>query len=398
MADRRPARTSHVRQRPPSTGRPTPAPARTRAPSSTRLAGHTPIRRSPGLPWYARLLVLVAVLAVGAGVVYAAVGGIGTMAAGLGGTIGGFVDDLTATPVPTRPPLVVPSAPSIVAPSEPYTNQPSVDLVVTVDPELAGDPDHALAVFRALEGQPPAQVEEVPLAPGPQTVIPVTLADGINDLSVILVGPGGRSESSPVVQYVLDTNPPGIFVESPADGATVNRAAIDIEGRSQGRAQLTARNEDTGDSIEAAADANGRFVLALPLQRGPNRISIGATDPAGNTNAIEFRLDRGDGKLRTSISASADRIDASDLPAEIRLTATVDDPDGRPLPGAEVTFTLSVPGIPTVTGEATTDGDGKATFVTTIPGGADPGGGSAAVLVRAGEHGEASDQTVVTIE
>jgi hypothetical protein len=224
------------------------------------------------------------------------------------------------------------------------------------------------------------------------------LTDGVNDFSVVVVGPGGRSEPSAVVRYVLDTNPPGIFVESPKDGATVNRAAVDIEGRSQGRTALVARNEDTGDSIGVAADANGRFTLALPLRPGRNRITIDATDPAGNTNAIEFRIDRGDGALRASLSASAYRIKRSNLPAEIRLTATVDDPDGRPLPGAEVTFTLSMPGIPTVTGEGTTDEDGRATFVTTVPAGADKGGGSAAVLVRAGELGQTSDQTVVAIE
>lgn len=341
---------------------------------------------------------MLGVIAVAAGVVYVGVGGLGTLVGGLGSTVGGFVDDLTATPVPTEPAVRVPAQPSIVSPSEPYTNQTAVDLIVTVDPDLAGDPEHVLAVYLTLEGQQPAQIDEVPLAPAPQTVIPVTLSDGVNDFSVALVGPGGRSEPSAVIRYVLDTNPPGIFVESPKDGATVNRKAVDIEGRSQGRTALVARNEDTGDSIGATADANGRFLLALPLAPGRNRITIGATDPAGNTNQIEFQVNRGDGQLRASLSASSYRLKRSALPAEIRLTATVDDPDGRPLPDAEVTFALSIPGIPTVTGEATTDADGKATFETTIPAGADKGGGSAAVLVRAGELGQTSDQTVITIE
>lgn len=355
------------------------------------------MRRAP-VPWYLRLVLSLAVLAVAVGVVYVGVGGLGVVARGIGTTVGGFVDDLTATPVPSRPALTVPAAPSIVSPSEPYTNQTSVDLVVTVDPDLAGDPDHALAVYLTLEGQQPAQIDEVQLAPGPQTVIPVDLTDGVNDFSVVVIGPGGRSDPSPVVRYVLDTEPPGILIESPKDGATVNRAAVEITGRSQGRTALLARNEDTGDSIGATADANGRFVLALPLRPGANRITIGATDPAGNTNGIEFRVARGEGRLVASLSASTYRLERSKLPAEIRLTATVDDPDGRPLAGAEVTFTLSVPGVPTITGSATTDDQGIATFSTTVPAGADPGGGSAAVLVRTGELGQTSDQTVITIE
>ena len=97
------------------------------------------------------------------------------------------------------------------------------------------------------------------------------------------------------------------------------------------------------------------------------------------------------------MSASAYKIKRSALPATIRLTATVDDPDGKPLAGAAVTFTLSVPGIKTVTGEATTDSDGQAVFETTIPESADRGGGNAAVLVRSEEFGRTSDDTVISI-
>ena len=39
------------------------------------------------------------------------------------------------------------------------------------------------------------------------------------------------------------------------------------------------------------------------------------------------------------------------------LSATVTDPDGQPLAGADVTFTLSMPGIPTVTIDGTTDAE-----------------------------------------
>ena len=62
-----------------------------------------------------------------------------------------------------------------------------------------------------------------------------------------------------------------------------------------------------------------------------------------------------------------------------------------------MTFTLSVPGIKTVTGEATTDKDGQATWKTTIPDSADRGGGNAAVLVRTREFGSTSDEAPITI-
>jgi hypothetical protein len=62
-----------------------------------------------------------------------------------------------------------------------------------------------------------------------------------------------------------------------------------------------------------------------------------------------------------------------------------------------VTFTLSIPGIPTVTGEATTNSNGRAAFETTIPKGADRGAGSAAILVKTDDFGSTSDNTVITI-
>jgi hypothetical protein len=77
--------------------------------------------------------------------------------------------------------------------------------------------------------------------------------------------------------------------------------------------------------------------------------------------------------------------------------ANVDDPDGGALAGARVTFTLSVPGIKTITGDATTDANGQASFSTRIPKGADVGIGSAGILVRTTDFGRTTDETVITI-
>ena len=92
MTTRRDHRPTHVRPRPPSTGRPAPVKARPRAPGPTRLAGHRPIDRGRGLPLIARLGLLAVVLSLGVGVLYLAVGGLGFVARGIGSTLGGFVD------------------------------------------------------------------------------------------------------------------------------------------------------------------------------------------------------------------------------------------------------------------------------------------------------------------
>ena len=98
------------------------------------------------------------------------------------------------------------------------------------------------------------------------------------------------------------------------------------------------------------------------------------------------------------LGASDYLLSVEDLPRDITLTAAASDPDGNPLVGADLTFTLSIPGIPTVTQDVQTDEQGKATFTTAVPVGADPGQGSATVLLSSEELGSTQDYTVITLE
>ena len=361
------------------------------------MSVHSPVRRSRGIPLVGRLALGAGVLVVAVLVLYVGAGGVGVVANALGGTITAFVQGVTATPVPTVAPVTVPDAPTIESPAEPYTNQPQVDLTVTVPSALAGRPDYVVRVYLALKDQAAAPIDEKPLAPTPRMIIPVTLTDGINDFSVTLVGPGGESESSPLARWVLDTDPPAIRLVSPKDNAMINRQAVTLEGRTQGRSTLNARNTKTGESIGGTAAGDGTFSLSVPLTSGSNPIRITATDPAGNENTLDLTVRRGSGRLRASLSASAYAISQKSLPTEIRLVVLVDDPDGAPLAGARVTFTLSIPGIKTVTGEAVTDAQGQASFSTRIPKGADRGGGTAGVLVRTTDFGRTTDEILVTV-
>jgi glucodextranase-like protein len=397
MATRRGARPNHVRPRPSSSGRSNPVKVQRRAPAPGRLSGHGPVRRSRGIPLIGRFALGVAVVAVAGLVLYVGAGGVGFVAGALGNTITSFVRGVTATPVPAPTPAVVAEAPSIESPTEPYTNLQQVDLIVTVPSRLAGNPDYLVRVYLALKDQSPTPIDEKPLAPTPRMVIPVTLTTGINDFSVTLVGPAGESESSPLARWILDTNPPGIKLSSPKDGAEINRKAVTLEGRTQARSTISLLNRKTNDRITGTAAADGTFSLSVPITNGANVIRIAITDPAGNDNAMELTVRRGSGRLRASISSSTYLIHQKDLPMDVRLTVLVDDPDGSPLAGARVTFTLSIPGIPTITGDATTDSNGQAVFVTKVPKGATRGSGSAAVLVRTGEFGRTTDEAPISI-
>lgn len=350
------------------------------------------------MPLIARVGLIAAVAALGIGVLYVGIGGLGTVVGGLGSTLGGFVTNVTATPSPRPSVVSISDPPTLEQPSEPYTAEATVDLVVAVPAALVGDPAYRLRVYLALPNQKPAAIEEVQLSDIPRTIIPVELTKGINDFTVTLVGPGGvESDHSAVVRYVQDATPPKITITSPKDGALVNRTLVEIKGKTQARTTLVARNAANGSSITATALSDGTFSLKLAITSGANKITINATDPAGNAASAVVNVRRGTGVLTVVLSASTYQIKRTKLPEPVTLYATVTDPDGSALAGVTVTFTLGIPGIGPITSDTETNKSGKASFQTTIPKGADLGQGSATVLVSSDEFGSTEDYTVITI-
>jgi hypothetical protein len=398
MTLRRGGRSPQVRPRPPSTGRPAPTKVRPRGPATSRISTSRRTARRSGLPLTARLILVLAVAILGVTVLYGATGGLGRAFTSVGATIGGFVEDLTATPRPRPTPIPVLEAPRIAPPPEPYTNLETVDLTVTVPREVIGLADARIRVYLALEGLNPAPLIDVPPAESsPQVVVPVELTPGSNTFTATIIRPGVESTPSAPVQFILDREPPAITLIRPAEGATVNAGAVELNGTTQPRSTLLVRNDTNGASLAGTAAADGTFVLTLPLADGPNALSIRATDPAGNVADSAVNVTRGTGKLTARLSLSAARIKVSSLPREVELATVVTNPDGQPLPNASVTFTLSVSGIRTVATQALTGANGRASFRTTIPAGALPGQGIATVFVVTEAFGNASGRALITI-
>ncbi|GIW20929.1 MAG: hypothetical protein KatS3mg065_1225 [Chloroflexota bacterium] len=399
MAMRRGARPPHVRPRPPSTGRPKPTSIKPRRLTSVRV---TP-RRHPGrarrLPLPARLLLALAVVVLGGAVLYAATGGLSRAVASLGGTIGAVVDRLTATPTPTGTVAVALDTPLLDAPSEPYTNRETVDLSGTIPTAFVARPDFAIRIYVTLPDASPRLVREI--AVGATATFRVTgleLAPGRNDFTATLVGPtGNESDPSPVVTVILDTEPPKVTISSPKNGSVVNRDRVSIEGKTQARSAIVARNEANGATASAMAGTDGAFSLSLPLAPGTNGITVTATDPAGNSASTVLSVRRGSGQLTVALSANQYRFRQAELPAELQIELAVTDPDGRPLAGASVLFTVSIPGITPITSETVTGGDGIARFQTVIPKSAATGTGPIAALVTTDAFGSATDRTAITI-
>jgi hypothetical protein len=318
------------------------------------------------------------------------------MVRALGTSLSGFVTDIGATNAPSSTPTVIAGAPAIASPTEPYTNQPRADLEVTIPDEYVGNPEVRIRIYLALEGQEPAPITETTVGSTARLIVPVDLTPGRNDLSATVVEAGIESEASPVVTFILDTEPPQFVLSEPEDGATVNRPEAAITGTTQPRTTLLARNAANGTSISGLAGPDGTFTLTLPLEPGPNAIRLKGTDPAGNEGVLTFSVVRGGGDLSAILMSSANRISVASLPASLQLKVLVTNPDGLPLEGATVTFNLTVPGIPPVAKEAVTGADGRASFTTTLPTGVTVGSGLATVVVVTSEFGETSANKTLT--
>lgn len=343
-------------------------------------------------------LVLVAGLGVlGVVVVFGALGGLTRAFDAVTGIFAGFVDDVTATPEPRQTVAPVSDAPTVEAPDEPYTSATAIDLIVTLPPDLVRSDGTMVRIYLTLPEQVAAPIGERAVGSGPRVVFPVTLTPGENGFSATVLSPGGESESSPIVTFILDVEPPAITVRSPKDTATVNRDIVTLVGKTQARSSLVARNEANGASIAGEAGPDGSFELALALTSGTNGIAITATDPAGNVGELVMSVRRGSGALKVNLTANRYSFSAAKLPLGITLTAVVTDPDGRPLSGASVTFSLTVPSLPALTFDATTAGDGSAVFTTSLPAGTSQGQGLATVLVITSEFGTTTDRSVITI-
>ena len=323
------------------------------------------------------------------------------MVAAIGPALGGFVTNLTTAPSPSPSAAVVADAPVLVSPDEPYTNQTTVDLVGRVPAAVAGSTDSRIRLYVAIGDGKPGVVTEVAVGASQQFLIPgVQLSPGVNAFTATIVGAGGlESDSSAVVTYILDVTKPRLVISAPKNGAIVNARTVQLAWQTQARSTMSVRNLTTNATVTGAADETGAFNLVLPIGNGVNQIEINSVDPAGNESTVSLAVRRGSGALKANLAASVYSVRARNLPDPVTLTVAVTDPNGQPLKGASVTFTLAVPGVPVIASSTlTTSSGGTATFTTSIPKGATPGlQASVTVIVHSADFGDTTDRTVIAI-
>lgn len=309
-------------------------------------------------------MVLLTVLAGGA--VLLGTGNLGPAVAGIGDAAAGLFDR-TAGPSPTEtaPPAEEPlGAPLLTAPEQPYTRQDAWEVQGSLPDAVVGRPGYRVRVFVNGELSRTRRVTE-----GERfRVGGLTLRPGENRITAVLRGPDGDGPPSEPVTVVLDQEPPPIVITSPTEGQVVNGDSMQIEGTTQPGSRVRIRNVSRGRAVIARADQEGNFAGEVPIARDGNTIVLTATDPAGNQEQARVAVTKGDGVLEARLSLSATRFRLEGLPAALTMRVTVRDPDGAPVEGAAVTFSLSTPGQPTSTYEDVTVVNGTANWSSvTIP-------------------------------
>jgi hypothetical protein len=370
-----------------------------RAPSRERIAKHRPIPRDSGMPIVGRAILAALVVAIGAGVLYFGQGGLTTLATGVSSAFTGFVDKVTSTPSPSVAPTIELTVPSLDAPEEPYTNQPAVDITGTIPLQFLGEDGLNVRLYVKPKDAESTFVAEQPISDRATFVFPsVALVNGSQEFTATLAtSDENESDESATVTFILDEAKPKISISSPKKNAIINGRNAILKGKTQGRSTIIVRNDRNGASASATAAPDGTFEIPIAIGTGSNAITVGVTDPAGNEAEATLTVRKGSGKLSASIRASRYQFSRRDLPDPITISVTVTDPDGRAVKNAEVTFTLSVPGLEAIVADDRTDANGKASFRTTIPKGASTGGGQIAALVDAGDLGQVTDRTAITI-
>lgn len=243
-------------------------------------------------------------------------------------------------------------APALLTPTETLTRAAKVDLTLTRPTGLSADAEYVVRLYVNDE-----LIRERSLPRQEQFVLAdVPLVEGENAIRAALASDDEQGESGPALTIVRDTTAPVIRVTRPEPNSTVYTETEALRGRTEAGATLTVTDSATGQELETILDADGRFETALELNLGPNSLTLFSRDPAGNEASAHVTITRTESLASMTLIVSARQLKVSDLPQRLAATAVIQDERGRPVDGAEVTFSLSPPNATTMTYRTTSAG------------------------------------------
>lgn len=266
--------------------------------------------------------------------------------------------DPTARPVATAT-AALPAdttTPVVAGPDPAVTQETEWSARISIpDPGIAVD-DLKLRIYRNGEDILLVKVKEL------ETTRKIPLKRGENRIEVALVTPEGEGPRSAPVFITLDTQPPRIEVDAPRDGAIVTSTLVEVRGTGEPGREILVRNTTNGAEQRVTTGDDGAFALEIRASEGQNRLVLIAEDEAGNRREETLVVTVGTGEGRATLKVTPATIRLADLPTGVVIRAEVRDVDGKAAVGVIVDFSLAAPGLEAEVWEATTDGDGIATW------------------------------------
>lgn len=113
-----------------------------------------------------------------------------------------------------------------------------------------------------------------------------TLKPGENTIKATVDVSGKESEFSNVLTVAFKSAPPSLNLDSPSDGQSFSKDqnTATVKGVTDPDVKVTV------NGFWAITDSQGNFSYDLPLQNGDNKITVIATDMAGNKNEKDIKV------------------------------------------------------------------------------------------------------------
>ena len=296
------------------------------------------------------------------------------------GSFGNFVTNLIPDAVPAGDvPLLtettgqVNAAPLLDA--TPQFTKSSALVVQGIVPSFGRAADRKVSI--ALNG---GAAVLVPYDANGHFALPVTLADGTNQLFIALVSPTDTIALTSVT-VVLDTIAPPLTLVKPANGAKIDGTNLTVEGKAEPGATVLVNDR----SVIVGQDGSFNDTVTVPAGALP--LTVIARDRAGNETKTQLSVTmNGKPTLGAAAIVSVTLANGTVKPGGyVGATITVTNL-GKPVVGQQVSLQVGVVAI----GTAVTDAAGKALISFAAP----PNEGVAQVVVLAGN---ATGSAILTV-
>jgi hypothetical protein len=220
--------------------------------------------------------------------------------------------------------------------------------------------------------------------------IPVPLVEGLNVLTAVATNSSGVA-STATVQVTLDTTPPHITIDSPADGTTTTAASLTVTGLANDVVVGTVNALDVQVTVNGitAQVANRTYSAAnVPLSVGLNTIQAKAVDRAGNAATTSVTVTRalpsqppapaiGQALITQTLSIVSGNNQTGIIGTQLvaPLVVALSDTSNKPIPNQTAVFKVtgnngslsaSSSGAPSAAVAVTTDVNGQAQVLWTL--------------------------------